>query len=145
MKEQRLKNFKCLLRHAVHTSNKSVLLNCEIALSNFSNNRTDIAPLTPEELWARCCSRSWYQQNLVQPKHRLQAEHWKIKETWWTTCKCSGWLRLMIKVLYLWFSTMTYSSEELHCCVQSCVWQLPLISKDSIHSTMNWMYSSRNF
>lgn len=35
--------------HAVHTSNKSVLLNCEIALSNFSNNRTDIAPLTPAE------------------------------------------------------------------------------------------------
>lgn len=76
-KEQRQKNFKCLLRHAhtVHTSNKSVLLNCEIALSNFSNNRTDIAPVTPEEPWAQCCSQSCYQQKLVQPKHGLQAEH----------------------------------------------------------------------
>lgn len=81
-KEQKQKNFKCLLRHAltVHTSNKTVLLNCEIALSNFSNNRIDIAPLTSEELWAQCSRRCWHQQKLVQPKHELCAEWCKDEE-----------------------------------------------------------------
>jgi len=64
----------------VHTSKKSVLLNCEIALSNSSNNRIDIAPLTPEELRARCSSRPWRQQKVVQPKHGLRAGWWKGKE-----------------------------------------------------------------
>lgn len=64
----------------MHPSNKSVLLNCEIALSNFSNNRIDIAPLTPEELRAQCSHWPWHQQKLVQPKHGLRAEWWKDEE-----------------------------------------------------------------
>lgn len=123
------KTLKCLLRHAltVHTSNKTVLLNCEIALSNFSNNRIDIAPLTSEELWAWCSRRPWHQQKLAQPKHELCAEWYKEKGG-----KKRNGIRLVnvlsdLKIqkmindegtLFIDFTPMTYSQ---HTCVLSCV------------------------